>query len=79
MNEILELYARGFYIPGVVQKLVLTEEAPQISRLERAAFVKDKGPSENGEFGVKAPPQNLGLSGGGEYILAPLKKSLGQC
>ena len=29
------------------------KEAPQIFRLERVAFVRDKGPSENGKYGAK--------------------------
>ena len=47
------------------------KEAPQIFRLERAAFVRDKGPSENGKYGVKPtrPRTDFSITNG---ILAAL-------
>ena len=38
------------------------KEAPQIFRLERAAFVRDKGPSENGKYGAKLTPPRTDFS-----------------
>jgi hypothetical protein len=39
------------------------KEVPQIFRLEQAAFVRDKGPSENGKYAVKPTPPKTDSSG----------------
>ena len=48
--------------PNNLKSWELDKEAPHISRLERAAFVRDKGPSENEKFGDKPTPSKTNFS-----------------